>query len=213
MTASSDTVEPTLKSKPGIRATLREKFVERMKEQPKSLCVVGACDFFGPHVTSNSFLGDVFLGNMVVKQQKPLVIGSGDKVHDFCFARDFSQALYNVSLPSNHDKSMGKFWICPHSIHNKTLKQLSDDVSGMLAGDSNKKISGVSSMPAWVVHLLGVFMPFMYEMRDMLPIWMNDYSVDDSDFCETFGVQATPYEEALRETIEFFESLKKDNKQ
>jgi hypothetical protein len=56
------------------------------------------------------------------------------------------------------------------------------------------------------VRLLSPFVPFMGETIEMLPFWKQDYSVDDTDFCKTFHVSATPYEEALKSYIAFYKS-------
>jgi len=160
-----------------------------MTEHPDSITVVAASDFFGPYVTNGGFLGDTFTKAIVEGKPAPVCIGSKSALHDFAYAPDFSRVLY---LASTNSKANGKFWICPHSIQNKTLSQIAKDIASM-ANSSNSK---VTAYPAWSIRLLSPFVGFMKEMVEMLPVWTNDYTVDDSDFCKTFGVQATPYEEA-----------------
>jgi hypothetical protein len=55
-----------------------------------------------------------------------------------------------------------------------------------------------------MIYLLTPFIGFMSEMRDMLPIWMDDYRVDDSLFTKEFGMTATPYDEALKQYVDFY---------
>lgn len=198
----SDTVAPGTSSKPAVRALIRQKFQKQMNDAPNSIVVVGAADFFGPRVTNLSFLGDTFTKAILEGKPAPIAIGSATKIHDFCFTNDCSNALYVASV---NDSANGKFWVCPHAIKNKTIQDVADDVA-RLSGSKNSK---VSAYPGWSIRLLSPFISFMSEMVEMLPFWSQDYSVDDSDFCTTFGVQPTPYEQALQEYIEFYKGLQK----
>ena len=189
------------RSKPGVRALIRQKMQQRMKDQPKSNAVVGGADFFGPYVT-NSFLGDTFTKSIVQGSAAPIALGSASVIHDFCYVPDFARALYTVSI---QEQAAGKFWICPHSIHNKTLHQIAADIARM--ADSKKGTVTVYSRGT--IRFLGLFMGFMWEFLEMLPNWTNDYIVDDSDFCQTFDAPATPYEDALKAYIAFYQSMGK----
>jgi nucleoside-diphosphate-sugar epimerase len=197
---SSPAVSPSTNSKPAIRALLHQKFQGRMDTLPKSIVVVGGADFFGSGVTNMSFLGDTFVGKMV-RGNKPLAIGTVDATHDFCYTKDFANALYIASV--NPNEAFGKFWICPHSIHDMSMRQIADQVNALL----ESPVKGVSVMPTFMVYVLSPFMGFMKELKEMLPFWTKDYSVDDSDFCDTFGIAATPPHDALREYVEFYKSI------
>jgi nucleoside-diphosphate-sugar epimerase len=201
----SPIIAASFRSKPGVRAHIRQKFEQRMKEKPNSIAVVGGADFFGPFVTNASFLGDTFTKVIVQGKPAPICIGSKSVIHDFCYAPDFARALYTASI---NEKANGKFWICPHTIHNKTIQQIATDVAGLAASEN----SIVTAYPGWSVRMLSPFMGFMWEMIEMLPFWKNDYSVDDSDFCETFGVSATPYEDAMKAYIAFYRSIGDEGK-
>ena len=190
------------KSKLGVRAIIHEKFQQRMSENSNSLTVVGSSEFFGPNLTKTSFLGDTFTKPIVEGKQSPMIFGSSSVVHDFCYSPDLSNALYIAGID---DRANGKFWICPHAIQNKTLKQIAKDIDSLKT--SEKSNAKVTVLPNWSIKMLSPFMSFMKEMVEMLPFWTMDYTVDDSEFCKTFGVKATPYEEALKEYIQFYEKL------
>ena len=224
MKPTGEPVEANLESKPGIRAVLRQKLQERMKAHPQSIAVVGGSDFFGEGVTDHGFMGDTFTKKIVKaadagkKSGSALAIGSASKIHDFCYVQDFANALY---LTGSDARANGKFWICPHSIKGKTMNEIAQDIARVAkhgpkseGSDDDDDAEAPKQGPkvkVWVlgpkiVNFLGKFMSFMREMKDMLPIWINDYSVDDSDFCKAFKVEATPYEEALQGYITFYRS-------
>jgi len=66
----------------------------------------------------------------------------------------------------------------------------------------------VTVLNKFMVYLLSPFMPFMRETIEMLPNFVFDYVVDDTDFVRAFGIEATPYEQALKETVNFFRELR-----
>lgn len=198
ISTTSPIVPKSWKSKPGVRAHLREQFSQRMREKPSSIAVVGGADFFGPHVTNMSFLGDTFTKAIVQGKPAPICLGSCSAIHDFCYTPDFAWALYVASV---EPKAAGRFWICPHAIHDKTLQEIATDVAAL----SGSKNGNVTAYPGWSVRMLSPFMGFMREMVEMLPFWSKDYTVNDSEFCDMFGVSATPYEAALKAYIEMYQ--------
>ena len=202
---STQTVPPSMRTKPQIRSFLRQRFEKHMKKHPGTLAVVGGSDFFGPRVTETSFLGDTMTGK-IVQGQSPLAIGSATVIHDFCYVADFAKAM---AVACTDDRALDKFWICPHTIHGKTLSEIANDIArkaGVAGGDTGKTGVQVTVLPSFVVYLLSPFMDFMWEMIEMLPFWTKNYKVDDSDFCQTFNVKATPYDQALDEYVAFYKS-------
>jgi nucleoside-diphosphate-sugar epimerase len=190
-------VPASVRTKPGIRAGLHYKFEAHMLTYPGTLTVIGAADFFGPHVTANSLLGDEVAGKIVVEEASPIAIGSCSVVHDFCYAPDLAKALAVASL---RDEAYDHFWIAPHSLHGKTMQEIGNEIATLAERPSPVKFT-VLGKP--MVYILSPFMSFMWEMIEMLPFWTKDYKVDDSDFCKAFGVEATPSDEALKSLADF----------
>lgn len=207
LSPQTPTVTPSSRTKPQIRSQMRQTFQAHMQQHPGTLAVVGGSDFFGRHVTENSFLGDTMTGK-IVQGSTPLAIGSATVIHDFAYVPDFAHAL---AVACTDDRALDKFWICPHAIHQKTMTDIAQDIGRLAAGgrkEQQQQPVQVSVLPSFLVYLLSPFMEFMWEMIEMLPNWTKDYKVDDSDFIQTFGIQATPYEEALGELVAFYQEEK-----
>ena len=212
---SNAIVKPSFKSKPGVRATLWEKFEQHIecKGNTNPIVVVGGADFFGPNVTDTAFLGDTFTKVILSGEKAPIAIGSSSVVHDFCYVPDFANALY---VASTRNEANNKFWICPHTIHNKTMSEIANDVARLSKGAKSPGIK-VQTFPGWSVKMLSPFVGFLREMVEMLPYWSKDYSVVEdkqNEFCTTFNVKSTPYEHALQSYIDFYkETLKQEEGQ
>lgn len=200
ITTRSPLVEASTKSKPAIRAMLRQRLSAHMQSHP--VTVVGAADFFGPHVTKTSFLGDTMTGKLTQKQS-PLAIGSADVIHDFCYAPDFARALF---VASTQPQAYGKFWIAPHTIRNKTLRQISKDIGKKVGHEANN----IQVLPKFVLWIFSFFGGFMAEIYEMLSFWTEDYTVDGGEeFTREFGLKATPYDEAIEALVSFYQEEQK----
>lgn len=202
-------------SKPAVRAKLRQQFMDHMKAYPGTLVVVGGSDICGPHVTKNSMIGDMFTGAVVdaalsaKKQPTATIAGACDKIHDCCYVRDFAHALATASI---HEEAYDSFWICPHSIKNKTLRQVANDIAdiayngGGSDGHHEHEPAKISVIGTFLMYLLSPFVPFLGEMIEMKDFFQQDYTVDDTDFCTKFGVTATPYHETLAAYVDFYKT-------
>ena len=127
-----------MQTKPAIRSLLRVKLTKRMKEVPGSLVAVGGADIFGPHIDdAKSHLGGTQWWQRWLRAQETNLSGfvRARHVHDmttFCYSRDFANALYVVSNEENRQLSMGRFWIFPHSILNRSYRDIEDMINDHL---------------------------------------------------------------------------------
>jgi hypothetical protein len=58
-----------------------------------------------------------------------------------------------------------------------------------------------------MLHPLGLFIPVMKEMREMMYQYDRDYFFDSSKFIDRFNIKATPYEEGVMETVRVYKGL------
>ncbi|MBV9290312.1 MAG: epimerase, partial [Hyphomicrobiales bacterium] len=58
----------------------------------------------------------------------------------------------------------------------------------------------IRSLPAALLAPLGLFAPFLREMREMRFQWDRPYKVDASKFAQAFWSDVTPFETGVRET-------------
>jgi hypothetical protein len=60
---------------------------------------------------------------------------------------------------------------------------------------------GVRAVPGWALAAVGLFSNEMRAIREMLYQYERPYVLDDSRFRTTFGISATPIDEAIRATF------------
>lgn len=151
-------------------------------------------DFFGPYATDSSHLGSrVFPA--LLKGKAVQVIHRLDVPHTLTYINDFGRAL--VALGA-HEKSFGQVWHVPNA-----PTQTFGEVLQLAAKLANKPLK-IQALQPWMIRALGLFVPILKEVDEMLYQYQKPYTVDSSKFEKAFGIQATPFEESLKKTIEYF---------
>ena len=55
-----------------------------------------------------------------------------------------------------------------------------------------------------MISVLGLFNPMVREVKEMMYTWEEPYVVDSSNFEKEFGLKATPFEQSIKETVDWF---------
>ena len=67
---------------------------------------------------------------------------------------------------------------------------------------------GVQAAPKWLVRIIGLFVPIMKEMVEMVYQNERSYFFDSSKFERKYDFQPTDYETGIRESVQFFKLAK-----
>ncbi len=150
-----------------------------------------ASDFFGEgyDVTADQVFYPALAGKTVQG------IGNLDLPHSFSYTRDVGAGLV---ILGERDDALGQAWHLPVAPA-VTQRQLLETVV-RLSGTSSK-IGAINGM---MMRIGGLFMPAAREMIEMMYEFNQPFVLDDTPFRTTFGVSATPLEEALRNTLAWF---------
>jgi nucleoside-diphosphate-sugar epimerase len=126
------------------------------------------------------------------------VFGNPGKIHTYTYTPDAAKA---TALLGNTPDAYNQEWHVPTTKEKITTLQWID----LIAKEFNTTAK-VQVVPAFMLHLLGVFVPIMREFPEMLYQNDQDYIFDSSKFEKRFGIIATPPEEGIRKLTE---SMKK----
>jgi nucleoside-diphosphate-sugar epimerase len=153
--------------------------------------IARAADFYGPK-NDKSFLIEVVYKNL--KQGKsPSWFINADKLHSFTYTPDAAKA---TALLGNTPDAYNQVWHVPTAAERVTGRQIAQIFMDEMS--VNKK---VSILPMWLIKVIGLFVPFMREMPEMMYQYDRDYFFDSSKFEKRFNMKATPYQEGIRNTI------------
>lgn len=178
-----------------VRGEMSERLLKAHREGKLQVAIGRGSDFFGPGVL-NSSVGERFF--MPLLKGKPSsVFGDPDKKHTYTFIEDFGRAL--VTLGS-HEEALGEVWHVPNA-PTVTTRQFAELV-GRVLGVS----CGIKPMGRMMLRIGGLFIPAARESIEMLYQFENDFIVDSSKFSSKFGMTATPLEESITKTVNWYQS-------
>jgi nucleoside-diphosphate-sugar epimerase len=182
----------TRKGRARIRAV--ETMLEAHRSGRAQVTFARGSDFFGPYASEQSQLGNrVFPALMTGKAAQ--LIGNPDLPHTLTFIEDFGRAMVMLS---DHEQAFGRAWHVPNA-PTKTRREVLEVAAKMV----NQPLR-IQSMNALMLRGLGLFVPILREVGEMMYQFDKPYIVDSSQFVEQFSDIHTPLEVALEQTIAWF---------
>ena len=154
---------------------------------------VRASDLFGPGMRLASAGDELFARAVAGKPAR--AIGGLDQPHTWTFTRDAGETLARVGLDPS---TSGKVWHVP-SDRPRTQRELVAAIAEVLG-----RPVGLQATPAWVLQVLGVFVPPVGAMLEMAYEFEQPFVVEDAATRAALGQAPTPFLEAIRETVRWF---------
>lgn len=197
----SHLTENTHVNPPSRKGAVRKKISDMLLEAVRDMGLQGliarSADFYGPG-NENNFINQMVLKNLK-SGKKPMWFVGPDIKHSFTYTHDAGKA---TALLGNTPDAYGQVWHLPTDTRPVTGKEF----ISMIASEFGIKEPKISILPKWMLRPLGLFIPVMKEMPEMMYQYDRDYFFDSSKFTSRFGIKATPYEEGVRVACQAYRS-------
>ncbi|MGA8048700.1 MAG: NAD-dependent epimerase/dehydratase family protein [Burkholderiales bacterium] len=174
-----------------IRARAAERLLEAHKKGEVRAVAGRASDYFGPRGTL-TYLGDFFWKRALAGREVWSPVDP-DAVHTYHYIPDVAAGL--AQLGRAHDDALGRAWMLPCQPAG-TMRDLIERFTRCLGKPIN-----VSKIPKTLIRAIGLFVPLMREMSEMLYQWDEPFVVDDRRFRERFSARPVAAETAARATV------------
>jgi nucleoside-diphosphate-sugar epimerase len=189
--------ESSVVDPPSEKGKVRQKLIEMIKQESEKndlkALVARAADFYGPE-NKNSAL-TIMVADNLRKGKKAQVFGDPDRIHTYTYTPDAARA---TAILGNTSDAYNQEWHVPTTNEKLTTRQW----IGLVAGALNTSPE-IQKVPAFLIRLLGVFVPIMREFPEMLYQYEQDYIFDSSKFEKRFGIRATPPDEGVKEMVKW----------
>ena len=176
-----------------VRARMAEQVMEAHRDGKLRTTSGRASDFYGPHALLGTPGERAFYPAIAGKRVD--VLGKLDLPHTFTYIDDFARGLVTLG---EHDEALGSAWHVPSA---PTLTQR-EIVTMIFAAAGTKPQMGET--PAVLLKALGLFNPLAREVVEMLYEFDEPFVMSHARFEGAFGDGATPHEDAIRETVDWF---------
>ncbi|MDN5385083.1 NAD-dependent epimerase/dehydratase family protein [Streptomyces sp. LB8] len=178
-----------------VRAAVWEQ-ARDLHEQGRIKAVeVRASDFFGPGVTDGGHLAARVMPRLL--RGKPVsALGDPDAPHSWTYVPDVARALVEVA---GEERAWGRAWHVP------TEPALSvREMVNRLAAEAGTGPVEVRGLPSAVLGVASVFSPLLRELKEVRYQFDRPFVVDSSAYEAEFTVRATPLDEQIKATVDWW---------
>ncbi|MFW9993318.1 MAG: NAD-dependent epimerase/dehydratase family protein [Candidatus Odinarchaeota archaeon] len=179
-----------------LRAKCAMIYEQAMKNGEIQAVICRAPDFYGPGVTFSSFYGDRLFPN-ILDSKNVTVMGKLDAPHAIIFVEDFAKAIINLALD---DGAYGQVWHAPMDTV-LTQREFIETIY-----EEAGTIGKIRSMNPFIARILGLFVPIIREVNEMMYEFVKPYLVNTSKYEERYGKTVTSHREAIRQTLDWYRS-------
>ena len=180
-------------TKGALRARLARRLLDAHKRGELRAAIGRGSDFFGPYAITSHAGERVFPRALAGKAAE--VVGDPEKLHTFTFIDDFARALV---ILGSREEALGHAWHVPNA-PTVTTRAFVEQV--FRAAGTRPRLRAA---PRWLLGIVGLFDPVVRELRETLYQFEQDFVVDSNRFTETFGMQSTPLDDAIGQTLDWW---------
>ena len=178
-----------------LRAQMAQDLIKAHEQGKVRVAMGRASDFYGPRTLVTAIGERVFYPALAGKGAQ--ILGDPDRLHTYTYMRDIGKALV---ILGERDEALGQAWHIP-SAPTLTTRQFINKIYEQLGKEPK-----IAVMPNFLLNILSLFIGDLREVKEMLYEFEEDFVVDHSKFERAFGNHATPLDEAIRTTIEWYKS-------
>lgn len=174
--------------KGAVRRRIADMLLMAIEEWGLKAVIARSADFYGPG-NETGFINRMVLKN-IAAGKRPSWLGGADFKHSFTFTPDAARA---TALLGNTPEALGRVWHLPTDKRTLTGKEFTAMVAAA-RGNSKPRLTVIHK---WMLGPMGLFVPELKEIREMMYQYDRHYFFDSSAFSAQFGFEATPYEEGI----------------
>lgn len=174
-----------------IRAQVDQMILDEIAAGKVKAIIARCADYYGPFPDLSLPMIATY-GNFK-KGKKAQWLFQANIPHTYTYTPDAGKGM---ALLGNTPDAYNQIWNLPTTARGIT----GEDWVNMVAKEM-KVPAKFTSVPAWLVKVLGIFVPVLNEVHEMKYQFDRPYFFDSSKFEKQFNIKPTPYEVGIKETI------------
>jgi nucleoside-diphosphate-sugar epimerase len=190
MTEESPINPPSKKG--AVRKQIAQMVMDEVKAGTVLALIARSADFYGPD-NDKSFVNEMVYKNFKKGKRANWFIDA-DKKHSFTYTPDAAKA---TALLGNTEDAYNTIWHLPTDKNALTGREFVE-----LFSKEMKVANKIFVMPLWMLKIVGLFVPVLKEMPEMMYQYDRDYFFDSSKFEKRFKFKTTSYQEGVKLTVQ-----------
>jgi len=184
-------VNPSSK-KGKVRAQVAQMILNEVKAGKLTALIARSADFYGPGIKNSSMLNETVIKPLSIGG-KANWLGSASFKHSYTYTPDAGIA---TAILGNSVDAYNQIWHLPTAANPLTGKEWIEQIAGELGVKPR-----FQNVPKFLVRVIGLFVPIMKEIVEMMYQYDRNYVFDSSKFEKRFDFKPTPYSEGIKEVI------------
>jgi nucleoside-diphosphate-sugar epimerase len=180
-----------------VRASLDRYILEQVEKGKIDAIIARAPDFFGSVKKQTSLMMNLVYDNLA-KGKSAQWFCNADVVHTMGYTPDLAKG---TAILGNSTDAYNQVWNLPVDMNSLTGREWAK-----LFADEMNASDKIQVLPLWALKLLGIFVPLLKEMPEMMYQFDRPYNFDSSKFNSKFKYTATSNKDAVKQTIEALKS-------
>jgi len=176
-----------------IRAQIASHILKESKVGNIQALIARSADFYGPGIKNTSMLTETVFNNLA-KGKKATWMSSVKFKHSFTYTPDAGKA---TAILGNSEDAWGQVWHLPTASNPLTGKEWIEAIAKELGVNSKFQVA-----PKFLIRIIGLFVPIMKEMVEMMYQYNRDYVFDSSKFEKHFDFKPTPYFDGIKQIVQ-----------
>jgi nucleoside-diphosphate-sugar epimerase len=176
-----------------LRAEMHERLMRAHEAGQVRVTAARPSDYFGPRTVASA--GDYRVFGPAMAGKTARVLGNPNVPHTYTYTADVGTALAALGID---DRADGQVWHVP-SPPPITAAEFVSRIAAA-AGTTAK----TAAIPKAMLRMIGLFNKPAGELVEMLYEFEQPFRMDSSKFETTFGIAATPLDEAIEATVAWY---------
>lgn len=175
-----------------VRDGIAKMLMDEVGKGNLQALIARAADFYGSGIKGNSVLTETVFKNLK-NNKKANWLGSLKFKHSYTYTPDAGKA---VAILGNTPDAYGQVWHLPTCSDPFTGKEWIENIAKEMGVKPKYQVAS-----KLMVRILGLFMPIMKEMVEMIYQYDRDYVFDCTKFEKRFNFKPTSYIEGIRTIV------------
>jgi len=176
-----------------VRAQIAKMIMDEVKAGKLTALIARSADFYGPGIKNTSMLTETVF-KPLSEGKKANWMGSAKYKHSFTYTPDAGKA---TAILGNSDSAYNQVWHLPTAPNPFTGKEWVEHIAKEMGVKPNYREASKT-----IIKVMGLFMPIMKEMVEMMYQYDRDYVFNSDKFEKQFNYKPMPYQEGIKKVVQ-----------
>jgi len=189
---TEDTPHRPSSKKGQVRKQIIDMLMHEVDNGSLTALVARCADYYGPGIERNSMMTEAVL-NKFAQGKTANWMGPLNFKHSFTYTPDAGKA---TAILGNTADAYNQTWHLPTASNPFTGQEMIDTIAKEMGVEPKSLI-----LTPFIASLMGIFMPIMRELKEMLYQYNQDYVFNSDKFNQHFNFTPTAYEDGIRAIV------------